>query len=100
MTTKTKKTTKSNKPKTAKQFSQDDQLKMQHFIAASNFHQVKFSEIINMMQHTCFQDAGSKLQEMTDSEKFELLAEIAKTEEKMKQDMEKKSQEQQVTAES
>jgi hypothetical protein len=92
MTTKTKKTTKSNKSKPETQSSQDDQLKMQHFIAASNFHQVKFSEVINMMQHTCFQDAGSKLQEMTDSEKFELLAEIAKTEEKMKQDMEARDQ--------
>jgi hypothetical protein len=100
MTTKTKKSTKSNKSESPKEFSQDDQLRMQHFIAASNFHQAKFSEVINMMQHTCFQEAGAKLQEMSDSEKFKLLAEIAEAEEKMKQDMEQRSQEQQTATES
>ena len=100
MTTKTKKTTKSNKAKTATKFSQEDQSKMQHFIAASNFHNARFSDVANMFQHTCFQEAGVKLQEMSDNEKFELLTEIAKTEERMKQDMEKRSQQQQTTAES
>lgn len=88
MTTKTKKTTKSNKAQAGTKFSQEDQSKMQHFIGASNFHNARFSDIINMFQHTCFQEAGAKLQEMSDNEKFELLTEIAKAEEKMKQDME------------
>ena len=88
MTTKTKKTTKSNKAKTGTEFSQEDQSKMQHFIGASNFHNARFSDVINMFQHTCFQEAGAKLQEMSDNEKFELLTEIAKAEEKMKQDIE------------
>ena len=100
MTTKTKKSTKSNQSESATQFPKDDQLKMQHFIAASNFHNAKFSDVINMFQHTCFQEAGTKLQEMSDNEKFELLTEITKTEERMRQDMEKRSQEQQTIAKS
>ena len=81
-----KKTTKSD---SQHKFSQEDELKMKHFMASSNFHSLPFYGAINLIKDQCFYDASHKFEkDMSDADKFKLLAEISEAEAKMKEEME------------
>ena len=83
---------KNTEPKSKHKFSQDDELKMKHFMASSNFHNLPFYAAINLIKDQAFHEASHKFDnDMSDSDKFKLLAEISEVEAKMREEAESPS---------